>query len=61
MIDTASESWRHETEVRHVAAMPDRNYRLHYLAGVRRHRGDAAVERIKDGLKAYFLEHIKGV
>lgn len=50
-LDTSSEAWRHECEVKMVASMPDKVYRMHYLAGVRRHRGDAAVERIKASLK----------
>lgn len=48
--DTASEQYRHECEVRHVAAMPSRDERKHYLAGVRRHRGNDAAQRIKDDL-----------
>lgn len=51
MTYTTSEQYRHDCEVRMVAEMPDKIYRMHYLAGVRRHRGDAAVQRIKDDLK----------
>ena len=47
---TYTAEWRHQTELRKIAAMPDREYRKHYLAGVRKARGDAAVKRIMDGL-----------
>lgn len=50
-LDTRSEAWRHECEVRLVANMPGKDYRMHYLAGVRKHRGNEAVNRIKDDLK----------
>lgn len=43
--------YRHECEVRYVAAMETREHRRRYLSGVREYRGDQATERIIDGLK----------
>lgn len=46
-VDTSSESWRHETEVRAVANMPTDEARKRYLEGVARHRGSAAAQRLR--------------
>ncbi len=51
-VDTYSEAWRHECEVRHIASLP-RDERRAYLFGVRAKRGknaDVSADRIKAGL-----------
>jgi hypothetical protein len=49
-IDTSSESWRHECEVRHVAAMrsQDRQRTHEYLELVAKRRGEEAANRLKE-------------
>jgi hypothetical protein len=54
-IDTSSESYRHECEVRHILKM-DKQQRDEYLAGVEKKRGSAA--RNKLWADAY-AEHLK--
>lgn len=46
-----TEQYRHECEVRMVAAMADKEERVNYIRGVRLKRGDMAAERIKEGLR----------
>ena len=51
-MDTGSEDWRHICEVKFIARMPTRDDRKRYLAGVKKHRGDAAAQRIIADLRA---------
>ena len=45
--DKSSEEWRHETEARHVANLPDDRARQDYLKGVRKHRGEDAARKLR--------------
>lgn len=47
-IDTSSEAWRHECEARYVASKPTRQARAEYLDAIRRRRGDAHADRLRD-------------
>lgn len=49
-IDTASEAWRHECEVRFVLAMPGREARGKYINGVEKRRGSVAAERLRQDI-----------
>lgn len=51
-VDTTSEAWRHDCEVRHVAAMPTRQQRADYINGIERKRGKPAADRIRADLPA---------
>lgn len=52
MTDDEIEQHKHDCLVRYIAAMPDREARKEFLAGMRTHPGGAAaVERIKASLK----------
>lgn len=47
-VDTASEEWRNETEVRHIVDnIPTRELRNAHLVGIARHRGQAAADHLK--------------
>ncbi len=48
---TYTEAWRHETECRHVARLPDKSTRKRYLALVAKVRGESAMRRIISGLR----------
>jgi hypothetical protein len=44
---TYTEAHRHACEVRYVLAMPDKNRRRAYLAGVEKARGKPAADRLR--------------
>jgi hypothetical protein len=50
-LDTYSEEWRHQCEVRYVARMTP-NDRGNYFSDVRKHRKDAAVDKLMNDVQA---------
>lgn len=46
-IDTSSEAWRHECEVRFVVTLPSHVRRKDYLDGVEVKRGKVAADRLR--------------
>lgn len=44
----ATESYRHECEVRFVASMKAHYLRRDYLEGIAKHRGDLAAQRLRE-------------
>lgn len=47
-VDTASEEWRHECEVRHIVDnIPTRELRNAHLVGIAKHRGQAAADHLR--------------
>lgn len=52
--DDATEAYRYDCEVRHVARLPDKEARREYLAGVARFRGQAAADAIIAGLRELY-------
>ena len=56
-VDTSSEQYRHECEVRYVEGM-EVGARIRLLAEIRQRRGDAAVDRIMADLSKWCLQEI---
>ena len=54
LTDTSTEEYRHECEVRFVAAM-DLSGRRRYIAGVMEKRGVKAANKLKEGLEELWL------
>lgn len=66
-VDTFSEAWRHECELRHILAMPSREHRLRFLygytdyagkkrPGVATFRGEAAAKQLQtEAEKLFYL------
>lgn len=63
-VDTYSEAWRHECEVRYVASLPSKQARARYLDGdahalppiksLAAIRGQAAADKLRADAKAYY-------
>lgn len=59
-VDTCSEAWRHECEVRHVVALPTKECRREYLEAVTKRRGETAGQRLRDDVRAAWLQRQRG-
>ena len=51
-MDTNSEAWRLECEIRYVAGLPD-NRRTEFYLNAKKHRGEAAARALVDQVNAY--------
>ncbi len=62
MIDTNSEEYRHQCEVRYVLQWrtADRNVAMNYISDVRRKRGDAAADRLEEDCKDQWSKGNRG-
>jgi hypothetical protein len=58
--DTSSEAWRHECEARAVSRLTSTQLRHEYIAAVRRSRGDAAADALRDLATAIRVKEILG-
>lgn len=54
VVDSSSEAWRQECEVRSVLAMPSKQSRRDYLKLVTQRRGYHAVKRLESAIMKYF-------
>lgn len=55
-VDTWSEVWRHECEVRWVARLPSSHARRAYVDGIEQRRGKPAADRLRAGLTAAWAQ-----
>lgn len=46
-VDSASEAWRHETEARHILALPTLPERRAWLEAIEKRRGSAAAAALR--------------
>jgi hypothetical protein len=62
VIDTSSEEYRHQCEVRYILQWrtADRNVAVNYLSDVRRKRGDAAADRLEEDCKQQWAAGNRG-
>ena len=61
-IDTTSEEYRHQCEVRYVLQWrtADRNVAMNYISDVRRKRGDADADRLEEDCKDQWSKGNRG-